>query len=138
MAESRDLLAQYVEKGSEEAFRTLVERYVNLVYATANRLVDGNSQLAEDVAQTVFIDLAQKARGFSSGVMLGGWLHRRTFNVATTLMRGERRRSERERRAVEMRALDEHADSHIQQIAPFLDEAINRLAEDDRAAVLLR
>jgi RNA polymerase sigma factor (sigma-70 family) len=138
MADSRDLLAQYAEKGSEEAFRTLVERYVNLVYCTAIRLVDGNSQLAEDVTQTVFIDLAQKAHGLSSGVMLGGWLHRRTLNVATTLMRGERRRSERERRAVEMRAVDDQADSHIPQIAPFLDEAINRLAEDDRAAVLLR
>ena len=138
MAETRDLLAQYVENGSEQAFRTLVERYVNLVYSAATRLTGGNVQLAEDVAQAVFIDLAQKAPNLSSGVMLGGWLHRRTFNVATTIMRGERRRMERERRAAEMQALENQADREMEQIAPLLDEAINRLGDRDRAAVLLR
>ena len=37
-----------------------------------------------------------------------------------------------------MRALEDHIDGHIHHIAPFLDEAINLLAEDDRAAVMLR
>jgi len=48
------LLADYVTKGSEQAFAELVGRYVNLVYSTGMRLVNGDTHLAEAVAQTVF------------------------------------------------------------------------------------
>ena len=59
MTDSQNLLAEYARSGSETAFRELVARYINLVHSTALRLVSGNSQLAEDVAQTVFINLAR-------------------------------------------------------------------------------
>ena len=66
----------------------LLDRFVD-----ALRLVEGDTHLAEDVAQTVFMDLARKARSMSSAVMLGGWLHQRTFNVAAPMMRATRRRA---------------------------------------------
>src|SRR5881396_3356559 len=50
--------------GSEDAFRSIVERHVNLVYSTARRLVS-NPHEAEEVTQTVFILLARKARSLS-------------------------------------------------------------------------
>jgi DNA-directed RNA polymerase specialized sigma24 family protein len=53
----------------------LVERYINLVCSTALRLVGGDAHLADDVTQTVFINLARKGRTLSNEVMLGGWLH---------------------------------------------------------------
>lgn len=137
MPDTRNLLADYVKNGSEAAFRELVARYINLVYSTALRLVANDTQLAQDVAQTVFIDLARKAHTFSSEVMLGGWLHQRTFNVATTAMRGERRRRDRERIAVEMNLLQQ-PDNDLAQIAPLLDAAITQLAAEDRTAILLR
>jgi RNA polymerase sigma factor (sigma-70 family) len=136
--DSRDLLAEYAQTGCERAFRKLVDCYVNLVYSTARRLVNGDAHLAEDVTQTVFIDLARKARGLSKNVMLGGWLHRRTFNVATTLRRSQQRRQERERKSVEMNASQQPADPGIEEIIPMLDEAINRLDADDRAAIVMR
>src|SRR5262245_53452671 len=105
MADEKALLEQYVQNGSEEAFRELVARYVNLVYSSALRLVGDDRHLAEDVVQTVFADLARLARTLSNDVMLGGWLHRRTCHVAATLVRGNRRRQLRERQAVEMNAL---------------------------------
>jgi hypothetical protein len=86
MTDSQTLLAEYARSGSESAFRDLVTRYVGLVYSNAVRLVDGDTHLAEDVSQTVFLDLARKARSLSSGVMLGGWLHQRAFNVAGPLI----------------------------------------------------
>src|SRR5687767_8690855 len=55
MSDTRSLLADYVKNGSEAAFRELVARYINLVYCTALRLVGNDTQLAQDVAQTVFI-----------------------------------------------------------------------------------
>src|SRR4051812_3535806 len=107
MTETRKLLAHYVEDGSESAFRELVEAYVDLVYSTALRLVQGDSHRAEDVTQMVFVRLAQKAKTLAGDVSLGGWLHRDTCHVAATLMRGERRRQVRERQAAEMNALQD-------------------------------
>jgi RNA polymerase sigma factor (sigma-70 family) len=138
MTDSQQLLADYVRNGSEEAFRELVTRYLALVYSTAIRLVGDDTHLAEDVAQTVFIDLARKAHKLPADVMLGGWLHRDTCFVASKTMRSERRRQFRERHAVEMNSFQEHSESDFRQIAPILDEVINRLGAEDRTAILLR
>ena len=132
MTDSQTLLAEYAGSGSESAFRELVTRYIGLVYATALRLVEGDTHLAEDVAQTVFMDLARKARGLSSAVMLGGWLHRRTFNVAAPMMRAARRRQSREREAAQMSAMQDDPAADLEQIAPMLDEALTKLGQDDR------
>jgi RNA polymerase sigma factor (sigma-70 family) len=136
--DSQQLLADYVANGSEGAFQELVSRYIDLVYSTATRLVDGDTHRAKDVAQTVFVDLSRMASKLSPDTRLGGWLHRHTCFVARTVMRGERRRQARERQAVEMSILDNHADLALAEIAPVLDEAINELGADDRDAILLR
>ncbi|HAV63280.1 MAG TPA: RNA polymerase sigma factor, partial [Verrucomicrobiales bacterium] len=44
------LLRQFAERRSEEAFRQLVERHVNLVFGTARRVL-GDAHLAEEVDQ---------------------------------------------------------------------------------------
>src|SRR5438874_6522916 len=71
MTDNHNWLAEYVQTGSDAAFRELVTRYVDLVYSTALRLVEGDTHRAEDVAQTVFVDLTRKARTLSNDVMLG-------------------------------------------------------------------
>ena len=138
MTDSQRLLADYAANGSERAFQELVARYVDLVYSTAIRLVEGDTHRAKDVAQTVFLDLARTAARLSPNSMLGGWLHRHTCFVARTVMRGERRRQARERQAMEMSALNNHPDTALAEIAPVLDEVINELGADDRDAILLR
>jgi RNA polymerase sigma factor (sigma-70 family) len=138
MTDSQRLLADYVQNGSEPAFQELVSRYLDLVYSTATRLVGGNRHMAEDVAQTVFTDLARKARRLPHDVMLGGWLHRHTCFVAATTMRSERRRQHWEKQAMEMKALHDDSKATMAAIAPVLDEAINQLGADDRSAILLR
>jgi len=135
---TQELLAEYVKNGSERAFRELVTRYLDLVYSTALRSVGGDTHCAEDISQTVFTDLARLAGRLSKEVMLGGWLHRHTCYVASTFLRGERRREARERRAVEMNAINESPDLGLAQLAPVLDAAINELDEEDRKAILLR
>ncbi len=132
------LVAEYVRSGSESAFRELVTSYFGLVYSTALRLVGGDSHLAQDVAQMVFTDLARKAHSLSSGVMLGGWLHQRTFNIAAPMMRAERRRQVRERAAVEMDATQKDSAAVLARITSVLDQAIMQLGNDDRTAIVLR
>jgi len=138
MTDNQNLLAEYVQTGSDATFRELVACYVDLVYSTALRLVGGDTHRAEDVAQTVFINLARVARTLPKDVKLGGWLHRDTCFTASTLMRGERRRQSRERQAVEMNALQNNSAVDYSLVAPVLDEAINELGEADRIAILLR
>jgi len=138
MTETQQLLAAYAENGSETAFRELVSRHVNLVYATALRLAGGDAHRAQDVAQTVFVQLAQNAHQLSRESTLGGWLHRTTCNVASKVLRTERRRLERETQAMLMNAQSHEGEARMESVAPILDEAINQLGEEDRAAILLR
>ncbi len=137
-SDSQRLLKEYTRTGSEQAFHELVTGYLDLVYSSAVRLVNGDRHMAEDVAQTVFADLARKARTLPADVLLGGWLHRHTCYVASTVRRSERRRRERERLAAEVNAMTDHGKSSLAEAAEMVDEAIDQLGADDRAAILLR
>lgn len=137
MTNSQQLLAEYASRGSEAAFQELVSRYIDLVFSTALRSVGGDAHRAEDVVQTVFVDLARQAPRLAPDTMLGGWLHRATCCAAANLLRGERRRQLRERQAAEMNALNQ-SEPVLAQVAPVLDEALNALADEDRKVILLR
>jgi RNA polymerase sigma factor (sigma-70 family) len=132
-----ELLAQYARHNSETAFTTLVERYVNLVYSTALRRV-GNPQAAEEIAQAVFIILARKARGLSRRTVLSGWLFQTTRLTAANFLRGEIRRQKREQEAYMQSILNEPEPEIWPHISPLLDDAMGRLGERDRNAIVLR
>jgi RNA polymerase sigma factor (sigma-70 family) len=138
MIASHELLADYVKSGSEAAFRELVDRYLRLVFSTALRLVNGDVHAAEDVTQTVFLNLSTNAPKLSREPHLGGWLHQDTCYVASKTMRRERRRQARERQAAIMNSLQDHSGDNLDQVASILDEAINRLGRKNRRAILLR
>ena len=75
MSERNDeeLLRGWSRERCEEAFRSLVERYADLVYGTALRRT-GDRLAAEEVAQNVFVALARKAERIDGTGGLGGWL----------------------------------------------------------------
>jgi hypothetical protein len=82
MTDDEQLLHAYARERSESAFGELVARHIDFVYSTALRVLNGDSHLAQDVAQTVFIDLARKAGSLPDDVALPGWLHRHTGPTA--------------------------------------------------------
>ncbi len=69
-----ELLQQYAGENSEQAFATLVARYLNLVYSAALRKT-GNPHAAEEITQAVFIIFARKAGRLRKGTILSGWLY---------------------------------------------------------------
>jgi RNA polymerase sigma factor (sigma-70 family) len=134
MADDFELLREHVERGSEEAFRTLVERHARMVYGTALRVL-GNASAAEEVTQAVFILLARKGASIRRGTVLAGWLYRTAQFVARESLRAEERRNMRHERLAEMK---DSNDSVWPKIAPVLDEAMGTLGTADRDAVVLR
>ncbi len=138
MTDDAQLLQQYRREGSESAFGELVTRHIDLVYSAALRVAGGDSHLAQDVTQTVFMDLARKARSLPLDGVLAGWLYRHAWYTAAKMVRTERRRQSREQTAMEMRALDDNSGSPWDLVAPHLDEGLNQLSTSDRDAIVLR
>jgi RNA polymerase sigma factor (sigma-70 family) len=135
--DDRELLRQYVAGGSHAAFAELVHRHINLVYAAALRLVR-EPQAAQDVAQTVFIQLARKAVSLREGNALAGWLYRATCGAAKDSLRTERRRRERESEAVKRADLETDDQALWSSLEPLLDEAMQHLDKTEQNALVLR
>jgi uncharacterized protein (TIGR03435 family) len=132
------LLREYSSKNSEAAFATLVSRHINFVYSAALRQVR-NPQLAEEVTQAVFIILARKAGRISCNAVLTGWLFKTVRFTASAQIKAAIRRQRREQEAhMNSMTLQESPDRTWESMAPLLDDALARLNEQDRQAVLLR
>ena len=130
------MLYQYAQRHSDEAFATLVNRHLNLVYSVALRQVR-SPHLAQEVAQSVFCDLARNAATLKPDTVLTAWLYRVAYRTAIDVVRHESRRQAREQVATEMAAMNT-TDSEWTGIEPLLDEAMQVLDEEDRTAILLR
>ena len=132
-----ELLRRYARDNSEEAFATLVNRYVNLVYSAALRKT-GNPGAAEEITQAVFVILAKKAGRLSPKTILSGWLYQTARFTAASFLRAEIRRARREQEAY-MQSLSNQTESGAGlEIMPLLEDAMGRLGEKDRNAIVLR
>ena len=130
-----ELLQQFAATRSNEAFAEIVDRHLDLVFSVAQRIVR-TPDLAQDVAQAVFIELARQASAVASTPVLP-WLHAVARRRAIDAVRSESRRRARQAVAVELAAMNRE-DSDWSQVAPLLDEAVSALPRADRHAVLLR
>ena len=135
-ANDHELLELFAREGSQDAFTEVVRRYLNLVYSAALRQVR-SPELAEEVAQTAFTQLARHAARLAPDTILSAWLYQVTRHAAIDVVRSEARRQAREQIAIEMSEINDTS-THWRQIEPLLDEAMQSLDETDRAAILLR
>src|SRR6185295_2083499 len=125
------LLHRFSRQGSETAFATIVQRYVNLVHAAALRQVR-SPDLASDVTQRVFLELAANVAKLRPDTHLAAWLHVVTRRVAIDTVRRESSRQRREQAAAEVAAMN--PDSPLwENISAQLDEAIASLDPVDRS-----
>ena len=146
MTPDSELLSRYARTHSEDAFAELVRRHVNLVYSAALRQVNGDAHLAQDVAQTVFTDLARKAGSLARRETLTGWLYTSAHFAAAKIARTETRRRDREEKFMR-----EPTNENVPEVGrvtpcapdwerlrPVLDAVMHQLKETDREAILLR
>jgi RNA polymerase sigma factor (sigma-70 family) len=140
MRPDSELLLRYAKLACEDAFAELVRRHLGLVYSAALRQVNGDTHLAQDVAQSVFTDLAQKAAGLSKRRLLSGWLYTSTRFAAAKAVRSERRRLAYEQKAHAMHELlgSPPSDFDWERLRPVLDGVMHQLKESDRDLILMR
>ena len=138
MVEDRQLVSQYASQRSDDAFAELVRRHLDMVYATALRLVNGDRHLAEDVAQNVFADLARKSKDLTGVNSVCGWLYTSARFAASNAVRTEVRRRDREQTAHELMNATNASPATPDGLKYLIDEALDQLSDQDREAVLLR
>ncbi|MCC6234218.1 MAG: sigma-70 family RNA polymerase sigma factor, partial [Verrucomicrobiales bacterium] len=138
-----ELIQSFAATRDDGAFAELVRRHLGFVHASARRQI--GADLAEDVAQSVFLVLARKASRLRPDVVLSAWLFRTTRFVVAQSRREQARRKRREQNAVAMHSLpDPHSPSPSsggnsgETAEDRLDEALSRLSESDRRYLLTR
>lgn len=131
------LLGEFVERGSQAAFGRIVSRHLNLVYSVCRREV-GETTLAEDAAQAVFLLLARKAPALRREPSLAGWLFQAARLTSKDALKQDGRRRRREQEAARDMADDDQGNALWGEIEPLLDGALAALGRTEREAVLLR
>jgi len=126
-------------KAAMPSWEALVREHGDRVYRLAYRL-SGNAQDAEDLTQETFIRVFRSLQKYQPGTF-EGWLHRITTNLFLDMVRRRNR--------IRMEALPEDYDRvpsdgpspeqvyHDARLAPDLQSALDSLAPDFRAAVVL-
>ena len=131
------LLRRYAETGCERSFARLTERYARMVYAVAKQRL-GTRELAEEVAQNVFVALARKASKLRKHEYLGPWLHRATLLECAAAYRSEQRRIRRLEKLATMKEIDSQTPGTDSPWLPLLDEAVGKLKDSEQDLVFQR
>jgi RNA polymerase sigma factor (sigma-70 family) len=130
-----DLLHAVAGVRSEPAFRQLVARHIDLVYASALRQVR-DPATAEDLTQAAFILLWRKAARLGDGRNLCGWLLSAVRFGARDAARARRSREHHERQAAQMTPAPTAVDwDHLRD---RLDAGLADLSSSDRTAIAMR
>ncbi|HVO58329.1 MAG TPA: sigma-70 family RNA polymerase sigma factor [Dongiaceae bacterium] len=88
--DERELVA-LAQKGSKEAFETLVQRHQHRVFAVARGILKRHEDV-EDVAQQVFVKAYFSLKRFDQRAAFSTWLYKITVNECWDLMRKRKAR----------------------------------------------
>lgn len=132
-----ELLEAYAQRHSEEAFRELVDRHLDVVYSAALRQL-GEPHAAREATQSAFLALAGKAGQLPPGTVIVGWLHRAVHFAARNLRRTEARRRHWEDEAAMVNIPDDSEPSLGEEVLAHVDGVLAELEAIDRDAVVLR
>ena len=134
-----ELLRRFAAERSEASFAVLARRHTGLVLDTALRIT-GSRPLAEEIMQTVFLQLARKAAGVASSRAVTAWLHRAAVLESRAVLRAESRRRKYTTEAAAMAAESFPAspdpDPRMTQLLRSLDEALGSLPAVEREVLL--
>ncbi|UCG62767.1 MAG: RNA polymerase sigma factor [Candidatus Zixiibacteriota bacterium] len=139
-AQARILIAQ-IQRGNQQAFAELVERYHRQVAALAYKMVN-NYDEAADVAQIVFVKMYDNVWRYDDSKKFYSWLYRITVNAAIDYMRKHKRHRheslEDYHETTDTSSTDPESSYRRNQISQFVEEATQSLSAKQRSAFVLR
>jgi RNA polymerase sigma factor (sigma-70 family) len=134
---SNAALATRATAGDAEALGRLLERYRPSLYAAAIDLLRNREEARDAVQETCVVALV-RIGSLRDAAAVGGWLHRVLRNICLMRLRSRRHTTP-------------HSDADVRELAPSMDEALERLAlrdwvwtaieeltPEDRVTVMLR
>lgn len=128
-----ETLAAAAARGDAAAFEILVRRHERVVRGFLARLAPGGGR-ADDLAQETFLTAWSKAAGFTGAGRYRGWLMRIAWTVFLMDVRQRGRRLPDHAGAGGAAEPEAAGDAERDLI---VEDALSRLAEADRAAVVL-
>ena len=138
-ADERQLIFD-VQKGSHDAFRLLVERYMKQAYNIAFGFLHDHDD-AEDVAQESFVRIYQSITTFRGDAEFSTWLYRIVMNLS--LNRVQQKKSARSHTVQSFEDIGNFV-GHDSVSAPepdirwHIEQALHQLQTLQRATVILR
>jgi RNA polymerase sigma-70 factor (ECF subfamily) len=140
--------AYYIGKvleGDKAAFSYLVNRYSEMVYSIAFKLLQ-NASDAEDLAQEVFISAYQSLKNYRGSSKFSTWLYRITFNKAISKLRKVKHEIPTDNEKHLEKSGGSDPDSYRGQVQELSDEeekvkvlekVISQLPDDDQLLIML-
>ena len=86
----QELIARVVSRKDQHAFAQLVLRYQSPLRIWARRLCNGDTHLADDLAQETFMKAYAALGAFRSEAKFSTWLYRIAFNIAANRWRAKK------------------------------------------------
>jgi RNA polymerase sigma-70 factor (ECF subfamily) len=136
--DSDHALLERFRRGDAAAFRELVVRYQRPVYNAAFGVLH-NADDARDVAQTVFMRIAERAGDYDPGYKFFSWIYRIAVNESLNVLR----RSGREEALDEDAEVADPASGPERQLedgerARLVRNALKKMSVADRTVITLR
>ena len=134
-------MIEELKKGSQAAFRTLVEQYSQKVISTCYSFSNSTDD-AEDIAQEVFLEVYRSIHLFKSQAELDTWIYRIAVNKSLDFLRKQKRK----KRIADLKQLfqlkntpQSTPDRHLEQKErkEILKNQIRLLPENQRIALVL-
>lgn len=131
--ELRKHLCDFVQ-GQEKAFEPVARQLSGLIYHTALRR-SGDHSCAEEVVQTVLVQISRKAAKLAKHPEPLAWVHEVSRLETLKFQRGELRRKKREEKAMKTPSDERSTDPHL---LAELDESMKVLKDSERELILMK
>ena len=139
---SDEELMALIKKGKEKAFEELFERYKKKIHYYFYRMLNSNSDLADDFLQDLFLKIIEKPHLFTEGKKFSTWI----YSMASNMCKNEYRRISVRKEIKTETSLDELYKEEENLSLNFdkalfdskLKESISTLGEENKEILVLR
>ncbi|MEE8147253.1 MAG: sigma-70 family RNA polymerase sigma factor [Longimicrobiales bacterium] len=130
-------LVRKAQKGDDAAFEAVYRTSVERIYALCLRM-SGDSAVAEELTQDVFVRAWQKLSSFRGESRFSTWLHRLAVNLVLQDRRSKGRRRAKEEVVADLERYGSHAQRAMPGTRVDLERAIAGLPTKAREVLVLR